>query len=470
MTSAAATLVAGALLLFPGSAPATILWSQPGATLVCNNGQGEDLFHGAVKPQDSNSTSTLYFRFHVDPLADSATKSIGDFDAGFMFFEHGEEHFGLGNSREAWAYCAVNITNSLKGYVDLNSATPEPGFNWEYMRTGTPKYIAFKVEYVPGHNARVTAWLNPNLSLGATEINQPTNIVTRFEAKATFDEIRLLHRGGKGGWKFSQLVVATSFEDLLFSHFWQRGWFFAVAGGGLLVGVAGTAQLLERRCTQRQIRRLERESAVATERARIARDIHDELGASLTKIHKLAEMLDEQNESRNHAGTIPRTISRTARDTIQTMDEIVWAVNPKNDTLKEMADYLVYFTQDFLQPSGIACSLDVPLKLPDLTVTAEVRHNVFMVVKEALNNAVKHAAAQQVRFAFDCTANQLSVEIADNGRGFSPAATTPAGNGLENMRRRMGAIGGEFDLQSEPGCGTTVRLRVLFQAGKVGAP
>jgi hypothetical protein len=166
----------------------------------------------------------------------------------------------------------MNVPKSEKGYVDLNSATPEPGKSWEYIRAGSaPKYIAFKVEYVPGHDARVTAWLNPDLSLGATEINQPTNIVTRFEAAATFDEIHLIHRGGKGGgWKFSQMVGATIFEDLLTPHFWQRGWFFAVAGGGLLVLFGGAVQLFERRRARQQIQRLEQERAVATERTRIA--------------------------------------------------------------------------------------------------------------------------------------------------------------------------------------------------------
>jgi len=148
------------------------------------------------------------------------------------------------------------------------------------------------------------------------------------------------------------------------------------------------------------------------------------------------------------------------------MDEIVWAVNPKNDTLKEMADYLVFYAEDFLRPSEISCCLDVPLNLPGIPVAAEVRHNLFMVVKEALNNAVKHAAARQISFRLEYTQNKLTVEIAHNGRGFRPDEITVVGNGLENMRRRMSAIGGEFDLQSGPGQGTTVKLQMLFQTDK----
>lgn len=165
------------------------------------------------------------------------------------------------------------------------------------------------------------------------------------------------------------MVAGTSFEDLRLTHFWQRGWFFAVIGNELLVAVAGVVLLFKRRRTQRQIRRLEQERAVAAERARIARHIHDELGASLTKIHKLADTMDKHDERPDHTGVLSKTISSTARDTIRSLDEIVWAINPKNYSLNEIADYLVYFTEDFLRPTGIACALDVPLKLPNITVT-----------------------------------------------------------------------------------------------------
>ena len=134
------------------------------------------------------------------------------------------------------------------------------------------------------------------------------------------------------------------------------------------------------------------------------------------------------------------------------MDEIVWALNPKNDTLKEIANYLVFFAEDFLRPSGIACCLDVALGLPHIPVTAEVRHNIFMVVKETLNNAVKHAKAQEIRFGLNYADNKLTVEIADNGRGFCIKKTV--GNGLEYMQKRMSAIGGQFHFRNTQ----TVRL------------
>lgn len=334
------------LLLAAWPARGTILWSHPEAILVCNNGAGVDLLHGAIAPQDSNSQRTLYFRIHVDPVADSVIKSIGPMEAGFMFVEKGQEHLGIGNSLGAWAYCAMNVPQNRKGYEDLNSSTPEPAHYWEYIRAGVPKYIAFKIEYRPRKAARVTVWMNPDLSGAATELNQPTNIITRCETTATFDEIHLVHRGEGAGWRFSELVAGTSFNDLLLVPFWQRGWFIGLAGAGSLAGVAGLAQLLERRRSRRQILRLEQERTVAAERARIARDIHDELGANLTKIFKLARIL-EGNPTAAATQAVPQTIAQTARETIQTMDEIVWAVNPNHDSMESLASYLEKFCGGF---------------------------------------------------------------------------------------------------------------------------
>jgi signal transduction histidine kinase len=459
-----------ALVLSGASGRGTVLWEHFGTIHVQDNGAGKDILDGAITPQGTNSSSTLYFKFRVVPLSDSATKSIADFEAGLVLVEKGVEHLGIGSTHIAWAYCAWNVPKSQKGYVDLNSARPELPFNWEYMRASIPKYIAFKVEYVRGHDARVTVWLNPDLSLGATEINQPQNITTTFEAKATFDEVHLLHRGGNGagGWDFSQMVIGTSFEDLLVRHFWQRWWFFALIAVGSLAAVVVMVQLVERRRAHVQIALLERERAVATERTRIAQDIHDEVGTSLTKISKLIEMIHQQPGAEKSNGDLTNAIALTARNTIQAMDEIVWAINPKNDTLKEMADYLVYFTEDFLRPTGVGCTLDVPLKLPDIPITAETRHNLFMAVKEGLNNAVKHASAREIRFTLNYAAGVLTVEIADNGAGFVVGESL-IGNGLQNMRRRMNAVGGELQLQSKPGQGTVVKLRVALSEAKLTA-
>jgi signal transduction histidine kinase len=465
----AAVMLAVAFLAVAFPARGAILWSHPGAVLVCNNGDGEDILHGAIPPQTTNSSGTLYFRIKVDPISDTAAKVINQFEAGFMLVAKRQEHLGIGNAGGAMAYSALHVPKAPKGFQDFNSASPDPPFAYEYMRAGTPRYIVFKIDYEPGQDARVTVWLNPDLSTGATEFNQPRNIVVHFETDATFDEFRLIHRGYGGGWKFSEMVVGTSFEDVLLRHFWQAWWFVAVCVAVLLAAVAGAVQLLERRRAQVQIQQLEKERAVATERTRIAQDIHDEVGVSLTKISKLSDLMELHEQVSESNAETRQTIAATARDTIRAMDEIVWAINPRNDTLKEMADYLVYFTKDLLDSTTIACQLQVPLALPDLPVTAEVRHALFMVVKEALNNAVKHAACSEIQLALQVGENQISIRVADNGTGFRLDQATGVGNGLENMQRRMSVIGGGVEFTTRPGAGAAVRFYFPIRRGKTAS-
>jgi len=198
-----------------------VLWSDLGATLVQNNGAGEDILRGVVK-RDDTASDTLYFKFHVDPLSDVATEM---YSAGFQLFEGETNRLGIGNSWEAWAYSAFNTAatgkgNKIAGDMDLHSARLEesaPGefYPYERVRHGTECTIVFKVHFLPGTNDEITVWLNPDLASGADEETQSTNLTTRFRANASFDQIRLRHAGGGGGWTFSDMVIATSFNDFI---------------------------------------------------------------------------------------------------------------------------------------------------------------------------------------------------------------------------------------------------------------
>jgi signal transduction histidine kinase len=153
------------------------------------------------------------------------------------------------------------------------------------------------------------------------------------------------------------------------------------------------------------------------------------------------------------------------------MDEIVWAVNPKHDSLDSLVTYLGRFAQNFLSSAGIRCRLDVPLHLPSWTLTAEVRHNVFLAFKEALHNVIKHANASEARISLELLPGGFVLVIADNGCGFDlagihmpdrrPAPTDlrlAGGNGLVNMRKRLEEICGRCVWETSPGEGTRVRL------------
>ena len=213
---------------------------------------------------------------------------------------------------------------------------------------------------------------------------------------------------------------------------------------------------------------------------RIARDIHDDLGAQLTRITMMSESArgDVANPERAAAGL--EKIYDTARELTRSMDEIVWAVSPRHDTLESLAAYLEKFAQDWLAGVGIRCRLDLPLQFPEWHLTSEVRHNVFLAFKEALHNAVKHSGASEVLIRLAVKEKSFELAVEDNGRGFavggkakdvSPAQGRAAsGNGLENMRRRLMAIGGSCEIQSASGAGTKVIFSVQLKAPALGKP
>jgi signal transduction histidine kinase len=264
--------------------------------------------------------------------------------------------------------------------------------------------------------------------------------------------------------------AGVSLPFTLLPQFWQTWWFRA--GGGLLTVLAagGTVWLDMRRRMRRRLEKLERQQAVERERARIAKDIHDDLGASLTRITMLSQSARSGTPVPQEVAANLERIQGTARELTRSMDEIVWAVNPRHDTLDSLASYLTRFAQDYLSASGVRCRLEVPLQLPAWPLTAEVRHNVFLAFKEALHNVVCHAAAAEVRVALQLAGETIILTVTDDGRGFdtgeSPAATPPKpgrisqGNGLANLKRRLAEIHGECGIQSAPGRGTTVTFTV----------
>jgi len=200
---------------------ATVLWSDLGTILVHDTGEGFDILGGAVKEDDS-STNTLYFKVHVDPLSDASTE---EYFAAFELYEGGKERLGIGNALKAWAYSAFRAdatgqSHEGSDYIDLHSSRPEPStpgtsIIYENPHRGVECTIVFKVQYVPGDDDIVTVWLNPDLGPGATEAAQPENLITRFKANASFNEIRLRQGGGGDGWIFSDMAIATSFADLV---------------------------------------------------------------------------------------------------------------------------------------------------------------------------------------------------------------------------------------------------------------
>lgn len=264
----------------------------------------------------------------------------------------------------------------------------------------------------------------------------------------------------------------ASLEFVVAAPFYRTWWFQIPAALALLGAVAGLVRYVELRKMRRQVERAEREGAIERERARIAKDIHDDLGASLTEITLLSELAQSSDAPPAEVQSDMRKIAARTRQLTRSLDATVWAVNPRNDTLDSLVSYLCHHAEEYLNAAGIRCRLDVPEASPARLVTAAVRHNVYLIVKEALHNVVKHSGATEVLLRIAINDEKLMVAVTDNGRGFNASAdaATPRapgrrGNGLENMRRRADEIGGQLELQSEAGHGTRVQLTVRFAEG-----
>jgi signal transduction histidine kinase len=458
-------------------APAALLWSRPEETLVRSNGAGADILLGAVKPRDDTSSGTLYFKLRVEPLWDASRKGNSRGMVGWLFYQGGLEKMGIGNAAAAWGYSAFNLPmegpgNKTEGEFNLASATTEldmPGV-YEAPRYRVRRTIVFKVDYVPGGLDHVTVWLNPNLAMGATELAQPSEITTEFKADASFDQIRLCHRGVGEGWIFSDLAIATSFEDFVPLPFWQRGWIIALAVLLPCVLVVGAIVMLDRRRTRLQIQRLQQARAVDQERARIAQDLHDDLGSGLTEIVLLSDSVRQDLNPQAESWQMVGAIADRARELTQAMDEIVWVVNPRNDSLESLLTYLNKTGHEYLQRAGVRSRWDFPETMPDWRLATDVRHNLYLACKEALHNVVKHAAATEVWVRLKLEPGRVILCIEDNGRGFDPGQLAAAGNGLLNMQRRMEAIGCQTGIASTPGHGTTVTFDVFESAGVPPGP
>jgi len=216
---------------------------------------------------------------------------------------------------------------------------------------------------------------------------------------------------------------------------------------------------LKREIGERQ--RAEQERAIERERSRIAGDLHDDLGSRLTAISMLAMTGLGAKATAEASRERLQLIADKARSMITTLDGLVWTVDPKNDTIGALAEYLASFAEEFLAKTNIVCRIEMPNEFPDQNVAAEARHNALLSVREALNNAVRHGSPSEVRLRLAFSDGELSILVADNGCGFDDATITP-GNGLSNLNRRMRKVNGRCRIESSVGRGTTVLLTLSF--------
>jgi len=265
-----------------------------------------------------------------------------------------------------------------------------------------------------------------------------------------------------GVWNEAGATLAITVEP----PFWRKAWFIAMVSLCVLGTLAGIIYLISTAKLKRQLRAAQQKELIEHERARIARDLHDQLGANLTQVTLLGEMAEMDKNQPGEVEQHAQQICETARETTRSLDEIVWAVNPSNDTLEGLVNYACKYAQDYLALAGISYRADLPPQLLPTPIPPEVRHNIFLAFKEAVNNVVKHAQATEARVALELEPGYFILSIADNGRGLGDLSGKQLRNGMKNMRRRLADVRGEFAIAPRASGGTVVQLKVPITAPK----
>jgi signal transduction histidine kinase len=274
---------------------------------------------------------------------------------------------------------------------------------------------------------------------------------------------RLLACNSDGVWSSGEAVLALTIRP----HAWETWWFRGAALSGLLLAVGAGVWSVERRRTRQRLAILERQQAVERERARVARDLHDDLGAGLTEIGLLGALAKRSNAPQERVQDHLGHITDKAREMVTSLDEIVWSLNPKYDSLASLSRYFCEYAQQFLQLAPIRCRLEVDENLPACAVTSEQRHHLLLAFKEVLTNVVKHANATEVHIGITVLNETLTIAVSDDGQGLRNGTPVEGAEGFGNLSRRMEQLGGSCRIESSVGNGTTVRLSLFLPKARL---
>jgi signal transduction histidine kinase/ligand-binding sensor domain-containing protein len=364
----------------------------------------------------------------------------------------------------AWALSADGLIRITPGKEKLNSYTPQ--------------LMLVKIR---------AGYEEVSLKISGFEYGQ-NNLNFYFAAPSFFDEQRILYSyrlQGSSNTEWSipannataslidlrpgryTLLVKASFpagrypdSHLQYAFYiappwWQTTWFMGLAALLATCLVFAGIRSYYRSKLEKQKIALEKQQAIERERTRIATDMHDDLGAGLSRIKFLSETIGIKKQQAQSIEEDIGKIRDYSHEMISKMGEIVWALNEKNDTLSDLLSFTRAYATEYLTQNGIRCKVLMPDDLPDVFVTGEFRRNIFLSVKEALHNVVKHAAANEVTITIE-TDQRLRITISDDGKGFTPQLLRPFSNGLNNMQQRTKSLGGRAEVIGEDG--TTVLL------------
>ena len=240
--------------------------------------------------------------------------------------------------------------------------------------------------------------------------------------------------------------TGAGFSFSILPPIWQRWWFRTLAG--LLV--ASLAYAVYRY-------RVSRLLEVAAMRTRIATDLHDDIGANLTRIAVLTEVVRRQRHT--DADDHLASIATVARESVTAMSDIVWAISPGRDGLQDLTRKMREHAGEVFAAGDTILTFTAPDVTRDIRLSVDMRRDIYLIFKEAINNAARHADCSRVQVDLQFQGTHLILSVVDDGGGFDAAVDTD-GNGLVSMRRRAERLGARFDISSRPGEGTAVRLEV----------
>jgi signal transduction histidine kinase len=307
--------------------------------------------------------------------------------------------------------------------------------------TGLPENLPIRWRLRGLHDDWQTA---QNLNV---EMHRPPPGEYHFEAQVGHSD---------GEWDTSMLSLPVT----VMAPFWKTPVFYGIAAALSLTTAFAIMRAFERRRRARELAVWQHETALVEERRRIARDMHDEVGARLSQLALMQDLVIRQHPMPESARQSLRELATNTRQTVDALDQVVWAVNPLNDTLAGVADYLPFLATSYLSPLEITCRLDAPIDWPEIDVRAQARHEITLAFREALQNIAKHSGAESATLILRYEAPEFVIRLADDGRGLPEEFSGPGKDGLANMQSRLASIGGLCVIRCREGGGTEVEMRL----------
>ena len=424
-------------------------------------------------PEQSSGVLYVSFILRLHSNDEITTANVGTSLINLADTPNNTELFGINlRSDGGMRLGVVKYPSTSKSISSSAFFDSGPGANLS-VDGSTTYFVVAKYEWVDGEtNDVVTLWVNPS-TLGGDE-DAGNRIITSTGRDGPRGSARLILCRGPNV-NLDELRIGNTWHDVAPILPPPRSHVATVVllACGLLAAsfwilvlrrkVKERSAALKAQIQERQ--KVEQQRLVEQERARIAHDLHDELGADITEISMLATRANGGAGGGEEARRCLVQLTDKSRQMVAKLEEIVWAMDPRHDSFEALVSYLSFYADRFLGLANIKLTIETSAGAAKLAVEARVRHQLFLACKEALVNVVRHSGASEVQLIIRGERRNLQVTVADNGRGLGlPDPTSGAHEGLANMRRRMENIGGQFEITGDKAQGTTVRFSVPLES------